>query len=73
VHAKREEESDDSKDTIFMKNWSSFSIIFFRTIINLLEEFNAKKGEKIFSNEHLEMMSHQYGNDNGVGVVNFVT
>ena len=37
---------------------------------SLLGYFNAKVGERVFSNQQLGMRLHQGGNDNGVRIVN---
>jgi len=75
VHAPSEEKSDDSKDSFYKELEQVFFYHFpkYHTKI-LLGDFNAEVGrERIFKPTVGNESLHQDSNDNGVGIINFVT
>jgi len=61
------------QNTVFMRNYSRFSIIFLSTILKmLLRNFNAKlRGEDIFKRTVGNESLHKDSNDNSVRILNF--
>jgi hypothetical protein len=67
--------SDDSENSVYMRNYCMFAIIFFMYHKKiLLRDFNAKVGrENVFKPTAGNVSIHEDSDDNGGRIVNFAT